>query len=1011
VRVDILGALVVTGDDGKQLKITAQKERALLSLLALHPGLPVTYEQVFDALWGDGERKSAKKMVQGYASDLNRDLGVEGLVQSVPGGYRLCVHPEDVDVTRFERLLQQSSADFAAGNWRECAANGQDALRLWRGQPLPDLYEDSRAFLGAGQLLEEKREAGEDRVSEARLELGEHELLIGELRAAVVRRPDDERPRRQLMLALYRSGRQHDAGETARKFWTVLGDLGYGAPSQAFRELENGILCGDETLLYKPTAAGTPVWDDRSRLLPEGNVTFVFSEVDGSATLAALVGTDRYRPLLEREQQVVRNALLGYGGVVEESVGGGLFAAFGDASRALQACLEAQLNLPEVGWPEDAPIKAQIGIVTCIAHANDPGGYGWAARRQASLICAAAHGGQVLLSAGTARMVERYLPLGASLAPRGAFMLAGFDEPERLYQLVHPDLENAFPPLRASPAQSHNLPDTRTSFVGRDRDLDLLTELLRSNRLVTVVGTGGVGKTRFAVESAARVAAEFESGSRLCDLSPIEAPSLVAPAIASAFGVREGPGLDLTAAVAEVLEGERALLLLDGCEHLAPAVGEAVSELLDAAPGLTVLATSREPLGVKLEQKFPLLPLALPLAGDDLSATRESEAVTLFENRAGLAQPGFAVSAATCGDVKAICRHLGGIPLAIEIVAAQMATLSPASIADRLEAGLPIPGVEGATGSGAERHRSLESTIDWSYRLLDEEARKLLRFLSVFANGFTEGAVRRVGDGPDPIVVLTRLVDKSLVLWDLDAARYRILEPIRGFARARLVAAGEVDSAGARHLAWCAAFADSLGSVGRSRESFELVDRELDNFRVALAWAAAHSGPESGALADAVREPVESLKGLPENAGEMVPVTEWSWEAVVTADADHFKRMADDGVEFPGSFERRFPLVGEVASVGRRRSFGRTPPEIDLTGPPTDTGVSREHALLIRQRDGTWGVVDTGSNNGVFLNGASEPLQTNMVTSLADGDCLGLGYWTVIEIRRVPLPRPPEAWS
>jgi predicted ATPase/class 3 adenylate cyclase/DNA-binding SARP family transcriptional activator len=1005
VRVDILGPLVVADDDGKPLMISEQKARAVLCLLALHAGSPVTLGQLFDAGWADYQPDTVKKSVQKYVSQLNRDLFPGRRIQLVDGNsYQLCIDPEDVDVTRFERLLEQSAADFTAGKWKECVANGLDALRLWRGQPLGDLHEDSRASRGDARLLEEKRYAGEDRVFEARLALGEHALLIGELRTAVVERPDAERPRTHLMLALYRSGRQHDAGEEARKFWTVLGDLGYGAPSQAFRELENGILRGDETLLYKPAAPEAPVWEDRPQL-PEGNVTFVYSEVDGGATLLAALGAGRYKALLDREQQAVRNAFYGHGGVVEDSVGGGLFAAFGDASRALQACLEAQQNVPEVGWPEDAPIKAQIGVVTCIAHANDPGGYGWAARRQASLICSAAHGGQVLLSAGTARMVERYLPPGATLAPRGSFMLGGFDEPERLYQLVHPELENSFPPLRASPAQSHNLPDTRTSFVGRDGNLEALSELLRSNRLVTVVGTGGVGKTRFAVEAAARVVADFGSGARLCDLSPIEAPALVPAAIASSFGVREGPGVDPTAAVAEMLEEEPALLLLDGCEHLTSAVGEAVSELLAAAPGLTVLATSREPLGINLEQRFPLLPLALPHLDDDLAATRASEAVALFEDRAGLAQPGFAVSQGTCADVKAICRHLGGIPLAIEIVAAQMATLSPASIAERLEAGLPIPEVPGATAT-AERHRSLESTIDWSYRLLDEEARKLLRFLSVFANGFTEEAARRVGDPPDPIVVLTRLVDKSLVVWDLDAARYRILEPIRAFARARLVAGGEADSAGARHLAWCAAFANSLGPVAGSKESFELFDRELDNFRLALAWAASHSGPESGALAEALREPVQAIEELPESPAEVLPELEWRWEAVVTADRDHFERMKVDGVQFPGRFERRYSLAGDVASVGRRRGF-----EIDLTHTPTDTGISRDHAFLIRQRDGTWGVVDTGSENGIFLNGASEPLETNMVISLAEGDRLGIGYWTVIEIRRVPLPRPPEAWS
>jgi hypothetical protein len=330
-----------------------------------------------------------------------------------------------------------------------------------------------------------------------------------------------------------------------------------------------------------------------------------------------------------------------------------------------------------------------------------------------------------------------------------------------------------------------------------------------------------------------------------------------------------------------------------------------------------------------------------------------------------------------------------------------MATLSTSVIAERLESGSPV--VRRVSADGTERHRSLESTIDWSYQLLEEEPRTLLRYLSVFANGFTVEAASQMSDADDPVGVLTQLVEKSLVVFDHDATRYRILEPIRAFARKRLEAAGEDDRAGDRHLKWCAAFAASLRTGRSAKEAHELFDRELDNFRIALAWGAAHATAAGVDLAEVVQVPVEAMeKEPPAPTFSEAPGPGWEWEAVVEADRNHYDRVELEVAEaFPLDVPpRRFPLTGEVVRIGRRRGSGGPVPEIDLSSAPQDPGISREHALLIRQGD-SWAIVDDKSTNGVFLNESVARLPQAKVIGLGDGDRLRLGAWTAVTIRRV----------
>jgi predicted ATPase/DNA-binding SARP family transcriptional activator len=1009
VRIRLLGPVEVVADDGTVLTPGAKMQRAVLSLLALRVNSVVSETALIDALWGENPISSADKTLHTYVSKVRHLLSCQ--IPFEQGGYRLIFPADEIDVTLFEKCLRSGSDALAANEPRQALDCFDQALALWRGPPLSDLGDH---LIGQAEAvhLDELYQTGLERSFEARLALGEHQSLVADLETAVAAEPLRERRWQQLMLALYRAGRQADALRAYQRLRTTLGEGLAIEPSEQSRALEMAVLNQDDSLNWAPTA---PDPGDRANVaLPSGNVTFLLTEVEGRERLMRRLESG-YGEVLDQYRGILQASISSHGGIEVATNSDGSFVVFADAGQAVAACLEAQRETQSHIRAPGSEIEARMGLHTGIARLAD-GGYMGVSVHQAVRICAAAHGGQVLLSANTARMVRHYLPEGCSLADRGSFMLSGFEDPERIYQLLHPEIKASFPPLRASPAQSHNLPDTRTSFVGRAAELKAIDGLLSESRLVTVVGPGGVGKTRLAVELAARLAPKFEWGIRICDLSPLDDPALLAASIAAAFGIRDEPECDPLEAVVRAVSDHEGLLLIDSCEHLIDATAEAIDNLLASIPGLRVLATSRQPVGLDGERVLRIHPLTTPRPDAGFVAVRDSEAVRLFESRARLTQPDFNVTENHAGVIGTICRRLDGVPLAIELVAAQVSTLPLSTIADRLETGLTVEksGVHLTT----DRHRTLEATVDWSYRLLDDTAQKLLRFLSVFANGFTIDAATRVSDDDDPVVTLTTLVDKSLVVWDPDAARYRLLETIRTFARARLEEAGEQDIAGARHLSWCAAFADSL-RLGRTRnESYELFDRELDNFRAALQWAASHeslptirdrkpmaspvdeAALDAARLADVVQQPVLPLLDAPPSE-EIQAGSEATWEILVAPDREYYERVDSDvEVAFPDHVAgQRFRLSDELLTIGRR-SRGVVP-EIDLSSPPVDTGISREQAMLLKQPDGGWSIVDPGSKNGIYLNDSTRTLPVGRITRLEDGDRLHIGAWTRLTIRMV----------
>ncbi|MGZ5971261.1 MAG: hypothetical protein ACXWP4_26505, partial [Polyangiales bacterium] len=449
------------------------------------------------------------------------------------------------------------------------------------------------------------------------------------------------------------------------------------------------------------------------------------------------------------------------------------------------------------------------------------------------------HGGQVLVSGTTAELVVDALPGDAFLKDLGVHRLRDLSRPEHLRQLCDAELLIDFPPLGSLDRLPNNLPSQLTSFVGRDADMAAVSELLVRNRLVTLTGAGGSGKTRLALQVAASTLDRFTDGSWLVDLAPVADPEQVGRAVASVLGVHEMPLQGVVSALEVWLRDRRLLLLVDNCEHLIGECASVVSRLLAACPDVSVLATSREPLGITGETTYRVPSLALPDRDDVRCAS-----VELFASRAAAVRPSFRVGAENVDAVATICRRLDGLPLAIELAAARCRALTPRQIADQLASRLSL--LSGGTRNVLPRQRTLEASVAWSFDLLTNDERSLLRRLSVFSGSFSLDAAEGVGalgeDDPWQVVdMLTGLVDKSLVQVEEhgELLRYRLLETVRHFAAEQLVATGESRAARDAHAAHYLRFVgdiapDLIGPDAAAR--FDDLETDRVNIWSALAW-------------------------------------------------------------------------------------------------------------------------------------------------------------------------------
>jgi predicted ATPase/class 3 adenylate cyclase len=566
---------------------------------------------------------------------------------------------------------------------------------------------------------------------------------------------------------------------------------------------------------------------------PVGTVTFLFTDMEGSSRAWDSYPSET-RAALQRHDEIVAREVETHNGaiILERGEGDSVFAVFTRGSDAVAAAFDIQRAFQKEPWPSHVPVRVRMAIHTGEAVAD----YRGPDVNRAARIRAIGHGEQILVSGVTAEIVRGTLPENAALIDLGQHRLQDLAETERVFQLAHPELREEFPPLKSLGNFRQNLPVQLTSFVGRERERETVRALINNHRVVTLVGSGGCGKTRLAIQVGAELLEQFPDGLRFVDLAPLSDPSLVLDGIATAVEVKLEQGDAKDDALVRTLKGTKTLIILDNCEHIVRACADAVSVLLRTGEHVRVLATSREPLGLLGESTWRVPSLSLP---DDTTSVEEvstCEAIQLFVDRAAAARQGFALTAGNAQIIVDMCRTLEGVPLAIELAAARMKALSPREIRDRLSDRFRL-----LTG-GRGRHQTLRSAIDWSYDLLSDQERGLFQRLSVFAGSFDLAAVEAILPESDPLDRIEQLVDKSLVTVEQvndDELRYRLLETLRQYGAERLVEAGEEEDARERHFRHYLAVAERAYQQRIEDEAARLAALEAnhDDFRVALQWA------------------------------------------------------------------------------------------------------------------------------------------------------------------------------
>lgn len=590
---------------------------------------------------------------------------------------------------------------------------------------------------------------------------------------------------------------------------------------------------------------------------PSGTVTFLFSDIEGSTRLWERFPTAMKAALADHDERM-REVVVRHDGYLVKTTGDGILAAFERASDAAGASVAIQQVLQTENWDEVGPLRVRIALHTGSAQFREGDYFGPAVNRTARLM-SIGHGGQILASVSTRDLLTDDLltddlPADTSLRDLGDHQLKDLTRPEHVFQLIHPDVDEDFPPLKSLDRLPHNLPRQLTSFIGRETEIEQVKSLLSGTALLTLTGIGGSGKTRLALQAAAELVDAYPDGVWLVELGQLSDPDRIPQAVAEVLGVHEPPNRSLVEALIHHLDGKELLLVLDNCEHLLRACGELVERLLRSCHGLQILTTSREGLGIWGEQTLTVPSLSVPDVHPlpPLETLAEYATVRLFVERGVAALPDFRLTDANAPTVASICERLDGIPLAIELAAARVRALPVDEIAQRLEDRFRL--LTGGSRTALPRHQTLQATMDWSYELLSPEEKRLLQRLSVFTGGFTLEAAERVCpgrgiDSSDVLDLLTSLVEKSIVSFtgDRERRRYRLLETVRQYARQRLYEAGGVTELRDSHLEYFLALADRvrphLGFFLPREETTSWLERlapEYDNFRAALSWSLEH---------------------------------------------------------------------------------------------------------------------------------------------------------------------------
>jgi len=585
-------------------------------------------------------------------------------------------------------------------------------------------------------------------------------------------------------------------------------------------------------------------------------LTFLLTDIEGSTALLRRLG-DGYGEVLTAHHWLIRAGLAAHEGKEIDTQGDAFFAVFTSPSGCVAAAIEMQRAFVAHPWPAGGEVRVRMGIHSGEASETAAGLIGLDVHR-ASRIAAAAHGGQIVVSATTAALVRDSLPAGVLLRDLGLHRLKDLGRPEQLFQVEADGLPTAFPALGSldNPRLLNNLPVQVSSFIGRDGELAEVRRLVTTSRLVTLTGAGGAGKTRLGLQVAAGLLDGSADGVWFADLAPLRDPDLVAGTVASVLGIRQEPGRPLIDTLADAVGQRSLLVLLDNCEHVLGACAKLADALLRNCPNVTLLATSREPLGIDGEHVHRVPSMDTPADSDDMDTIGKSEAVRLFAARAAQQGVTLAWDEEIASVIGRICRRLDGIPLAIELAAARLRTMPVAELDARLDQRFSL--LTGGSRAALPRQRTLLAMVDWSWELLNAAEGQMLARLSVFAGGFDLAAAEAVAAGEDVppgevVGHLGALVDKNLVQFDdtgAGPARYRLLETVRQYAARQLAAQGPVaDDAWAAHRDHYLALAEAAAPRLVAHDQAEWLDRldlELGNLRAAVAFSLTQADPAPG---------------------------------------------------------------------------------------------------------------------------------------------------------------------
>ena len=817
MKFRVLGPLEVTRGD-QMLALGGAKQRALLAILLIEANHVVGLERLAELLWRDEAPATSDHIIEVYVSQLRRALEPTGAPYRVllrkPSGYQLQVSSDELDAAEFQHLVE--AAKSAPPEQAEGLLTR--ALDMWRGPALADFTSEPFAVSEAARLNELRLHAREERI-ENELALGRHGQLIGELQSLVDEHPLRERLCGQLMLALYRSGRQAEASDLYQRTRERLVDELGMEPGPDLQMLLKRILQQDASLAAAPSKPST-------HELPTGTITFLLTDVEGSTRR-----WDR-NPAAMREAMAAHDAVLGrlvgaHGGMQVESgrEGDSVLAAFTRASDAVASAVAMQRELAAHAWPAGADMHIRVAIHSGEAEVRDGHYYGPAVYRCARLL-ATGHGDQVLLTQATRDLAVDALPEGVALRDLGAHRLRDLERPERVFQVIAPGLRAEFPPIKAMDPQRHNLPVSPTAFIGRDLELADIKERLAANRMLTLIGAGGTGKTRLALQAAADLIERFKDGVWLVELASLSEPDLVAQTAAEAIGVREEAGRPILKTLCDWLKDKNLLLLVDNCEHLVPAVVSLADRLLRECPEVRLLTTSRAALRVNGEAIMRVGPLD------------ERDSVVLFADRSSAAQPAFRLTEDNSRSVTEICRRVEGIPLAIELAAGRARMMAPTEILKRLQESFGV--LSGGSRSADARHETLRAAMDWSYWLLKEDEQRLFRRASVFTGGFTLDAAEAVcgGDGVASVLEhVGQLVDQSLLApqeTESGGTRYAMLETVREYGRSHLEEHEELETLQEKHATYFGQLVEAAREkiAGPERRRWlQILGADVDNLR------------------------------------------------------------------------------------------------------------------------------------------------------------------------------------